>query len=608
MAKDANGVPLGLDTNPADLQTLPARGVAVGVYTFDTTRSQWFEKTKGYTDSNGHYSLKVPSGSTYVVELESSFSSSSSLGSSSANLLADPDGLSSLLPISQRVQYLLRKAPDGTAATASSPLPVSLVNQGATYTVDFAVDLSTQWLTGVLDEGLGNSAPNFQNASFETGTTGSRPLAILDDLYEFSTTFGDPTFNGLLDLHYKQGHSETQGTYIEFDRLHWVHNAVDLAYDNKRGAERFLGSIQGGPSNDDAWDESVIFRMLGRSLIQGRMGVGPYVGTPFQLLPVQAPLDGLTPDLAMVEGLPSALAANLLKSPYLADTDGTSALIGAPTLVSDISSVPAGDVGPYSARTIAALAWEITLKANGITSPGTTTEWANINPKAVSRLFLITTPTSTTTTGSVTTTTNLFSPPNIYMQLRQLQKAKSSTEPVDLAGIFTDSVINTIAAPFNLPWPQPSTTSFGQSWTSTVSGTLGPTYEYDGTLSMSSDTVQVNGVYPNASYKEMVFLGVSQTTDQSYQLMITPTGGYPANATIRVTVFAGTDTQAFDFNSGASGPYLITLPGNGSLTSPNRFPIMIRLLSPSTSQPDIPFTLTLTPPANGTLRGTGPLR
>ena len=255
--------------------------------------------------------------------------------------------------------------------------------------------------------------------------------------------------------------------------------------------------------------------------------------------------------------------------------------------------MPVADVGPYSPLTLASLAWDVDLKANGITAPGTVTDWATIQPTAIARFFNLAIPAP-----------SAFAPASIYGQLAALKLAKGPNEPVDLAAIFNDTTINTISSPYNLPWPQPTTTVFGQAWTSATVGTNGTTYVYNGTLSMASDH-QVNGSYANASYQEIAYLGVSQSSDQAYQMTVQTTPNpLPAGATIEVVVFAGGNTQAYTFSGNNATPIAFTLAGNGNTTTPNRYPIRVRLISPSTLQPDIPFTLQLTPAPPGTLRGS----
>ncbi|HTL97782.1 MAG TPA: hypothetical protein VL181_03155, partial [Holophagaceae bacterium] len=232
----------------------------------------------------------------------------------------------------------------------------------------------------------------------------------------------------------------------------------------------------------------------------------------------------------------------------------------------------------------------------------TSTDWAAMKPGAIVRIFNLKAPTNTTT-GSTTFGQQLFEPANIYTQLALLKKAKGTTEVIDLQAIFDDATINTITSPFNLPWPQPSSVSFGQAWTSATAGTAGTTYVYTGTLSMASDTVQVNGAYPNASYQETTYLGIAQSKDATYQMSLNATGGVPSGATVQVTVFSGSTTQAYAFTASNTAPVTFTVAGNGNTTAPTQYPIMVRLLSPATAQADIPFTLTLAPATPGSLRG-----
>ncbi|MBS1784006.1 MAG: hypothetical protein JST24_01100 [Acidobacteria bacterium] len=587
LTKDSNGVPTGLETNPANYLTLPARGVGVRAYQLDPTTSRWRVKQVVYTDSKGHYAMLVPAGENYAIQVESF--TQPFLGSV-VTVIADPNGLSSTLPQAQRARYFLRAAPDGTLATSATPLPASTVIANSTYTLNFTTDLSTSWLTGPSELISDGTDPDFTSATFESSPTGSRVLAILDSVYAFSTTYGNPTPGAPLDLHYLMGHSEPEGTFIQYDVRHWVQpgpGGIDLAYDPDQGTDHYFGSIRGAAANDDAWDESVLYTLMGRANLMRELAAGTAATYPYALGPIVSPIDGLSPDLAMAEGFPFAMAANLLKSPYLADTDGTSALLST-TDIRDYSAVPPSEVGPHSPLSLASLMWDLGLKANGITAPGTVTNWATIDPLALKRVFTLALPAS----GS-------FYPANIYGQLALLKNAKSGSEPVDLAAIFNDTTINTISSPYNLPWPQPTSTTFGQTWTSTTGGT----YVYNGTLSMASDH-QVSGTYANASYQEIAYLGVSQANDQAYQMTLQTTPNpLPAGATIEVVVFAGGNTQAYTFAGNSASPIAFTLAGNGSTTSPNQYPIRVRLISPSTLQPDIPFTLQLAPAPPGTLRG-----
>lgn len=598
---DVNGVPTGLDTNPANLLTLPLPGVSVRAYQRDDSGSspRWVLRKNAFTDATGKFFMQLAPGNNYLVQVESELKPGNNL----LSLIADPNGLSSTVPQIERARYLLRASPSGTPATPSDLTPVQSIAGNGVYNSNIAIDGTTQWLVGSNEINSDGSSTAFASAAFESSPSGSRIAAILDSAAQFGITYGDPTPGVPLDLHYLVGRSEPAGTYIEYRPLQWVlPGGLDLAYDTRTDSDHFFGSIQGGPANDDAFDASVIYRLLGKSFSYHLNTARSFYGqAPNAILPVGAPLDGLSPEQALEEGMPLALAANLLQSPYLADTDGTSSLISPPLDIRDLSAVAPADQGPYSPRTLAAMVWEIVLKANGITSPGTATDWATIQPKAMVRIFNLTAPTVSITTGTTTTTQKLFAPLNIYTQLGLLQKPKSTTEPVNLAGIFDDTTLNTITSPFNLPWPQPTTTLFGQAWTS--SAVNGP-YTYSGTLSMSADQQQVNGVYPNASYQEIAYLGIPQATDQAYNLTLQTTPSpLPAGATIQVVVFSGATTQAYTFTGTSASPITFTLAGNGNTTTPAQYPIMVRLLSPTTVQPDIPFTLTLAPAPPGSLRG-----
>ena len=601
MTFDANGVPTGLDTDPAHLQTLPLRGVAVVIYQLNnsTGSPRWVRITKTVTGTEGKYVVQVQAGKNYLVQVEARLPS----GSFPIQLIGDPNGLASTLPVVERPLYILREASDGTAATPTTPTPTGKVPLHSFTKADFTIDGTTTWMLGSTEIRVDGSAAALDSATFESAPSGSRPAAILDSIFQFAYIYGPPAPGAPLDLHYRMGRTEAAGTYIEYRPNQWISGGLDLAYNPNTFTDDIFGSIQGGPGNDDAYDPSVIYQLMGRSFMYFlNTSRSLYDTLPHAILPIGKPLDGLSPDQALVEGMPAVLAANILQSPYLADTDGTSALVSAPLDIRDLSGVASADIGPYSPRTLAAMIWEIALKANGVTSPGTPTDWAAMKPGAIVRIFNLKPP-STTTTGTSDTTTKLFDPANIYFQLSLLKNPKGATELVDLRAIFDDATINGITSPFNMPWPQPSSLSFGQAWTSTTVGTDGTTYAYNGTLSMAKDTVQVNGAYPNASYPELAYLGVSTAKDAPCQMSLSVPGGIPTGATIQVVVFSGETTQAYNFTASSSAPVAFTLAGSGSTASPAQYPVRVRLLSPSTVQADIPFTLTIAPAAPGTLRG-----
>ena len=600
LAKDAAGVPTGLmDASvEANLQSLPARGAQIRVFQQveqpqpDGTKAQvWMLVLSRMTDANGAYSLTLTKDRPTMVELLSSFYG----GDHTINLVAETTGLASPTPVFDRLRYALRKAADGTAP-AGLTTPASLLTTDAV--VNFSVGLNdTWWLVNPAVKLSSNEAPLLGQAVLETSVSGrtagqgsgSRILGIGDSIASFVTTYATATPGAIVDLHYWPGRSEAGGSYIEYDRSRYPQ-----AYDTFTGTSHYFGTLQGGPANDDAWDEGVIFPLLARSVLQANTflyggGLNRTFAAPGNpLLPVGAPLTNLSPDLARIEGLTEAMAANLLKSPYLADTQGTG-LAGPVRDIRDLTGLGADQLTPYSAPAIRAFAWEVILKANGVASPGSATTWANLNPLATFRLFLAPPRLTSSATDS---TAHDVEPLNIFTQIGRLSEPKGNTEPVDLAAIFTDAALTPLAAPFGLTWPRPTTgayASFVTTWgvdPNSVTTPLAPL-----TLSMAK-AVQVQGSYPNASQGEIRYAAFSLNADKRYVLSASLSPALPAGAQVEVDLPRMAQTFTFTGTGGSTAAMVIPMGG----TNPPYFhPVRIRLRSPSAVQPDVAVTLSFTP-------------
>lgn len=579
LATDSNGVPTGLQTDSTKFTTLPARNVTLRLYQRQVITPssgspvvQWTFSQNGATDSNGHYIFNVTPGGDYTIEL------TGGTDGSAVHLIADPDGLASTLPQSQRLRYGLRKAPDGTAATVANVAPYSTVN--ADVTVNFAVDLSTTWLLTRSDYDVNTKLADFVTSStFEPTASGSRILGILDTVYNFQTNYNAPSLGGPLDLHYRPGISDAGGSYIEYDRDRWVQpSGLDLAFDGTTASRHYFGSLQGGSSNDDAWDEAVIYVMLARGTLFYSQGFFSFAEDPNKrILPLGQPMDGLTPDMALLEGLPRAIAANLLKSPYLADTNA-GGLVSL-TDVRDLTGVSAAK-GIRSSKTIGALSWELVLKANSITSPGTPTQWATINPLAAQRFFLL----KAVQDGSDTS--------NLYVQLNRLAEGKQVSEPVDLATIFTNATLTPMLAPFNVTWPRPTTGADANTTLVNAWGQDPSAVEPSITLDMSQ-AQQVNGSYPNVSADELAFAYFSLSKDSLYNVSVTTSPNpLPSGATVQVDFLSlQPNPQGLTLTGSTSAPVSMVFTGNN--TTPVGQPVRIRLISPNTLQAQ-PITLTFT--------------
>ncbi|NWJ41508.1 MAG: hypothetical protein HXX12_11125 [Geothrix sp.] len=592
LARDANGVPTGLKDAaiPANLTSLPARGVVIRAYQqLEQTKPDgtkilvWTIARSGVTDALGAYVLSVPKDRPTMVEVISSFTGGNS---SQINLVAEPGGINSTTGALDRLRYALRKAADGTSP-AGNNAPSWTVTADAV--VDFSVGLNdVWWLVDPAFNLASSEAPLTNQAVLETSISGrttglgsgSRVLGIGDTIATFVTAYGAATPGTTLDLHYWPGHSEPRGSYIEYDR-----SLFPQAYDTSTGNFHYFGSIRGADVNDDAWDEGVILPMLGRNFLYGT-NLGRTFSIPFNpLLPASSAQADLIPDMARIEGLADAMAANLLKSPYLADTQGTG--LAAPVLdIRDISGLPPSQLTPYSAPAIRAFAWEIILKANSLPSPGTSADWATINPLVIPRFFRA--PVSPTKAATDTTAARDLEPLSIYNQFDRLKEVKSASDPVDLSAIFTDAALTTLAAPFGITWPRPTTApyaAFVSDWGTDPTTAFPPV-----TLSMAK-AIQVNGSYPNLSQGEIFYTGFSLNADKRCTLAATISPALGAGAKIEVDM-PGT-LRTFSFTGSGGSTEVIVIPVAN--TAPYYHPLRLRLKSPATLQPDVVVTLALVP-------------
>lgn len=589
--KDANGVPTGMETDTTKFNTAaPARGVLVKVYQRNVTTLAdgstavgWVLAGQKITDLLGTYQFTLIAGKDYSVEVVSEGFEANGL----VSLIAEPNGLSSTLPQAQRARYRIRKSPDGTAATPADVTPYSTLNDDKV--LPFTVDATTSWLIGRSDyDPTTRTSVVFPLATFEAAPTGNKPLAILDTINNFSRYFGDPTPTGNLDLHYYQGRSEPEGTFIEYNQARWIQpDGSDLTYDADLDVRHYFGSVSGG-ANDDALDEAVLYQMAGRGALFQRAATFPMTGsTPQRLSPCPPSLDNLSPELALQEGFPAAMAADLLKSPYLADTNG--ATLATPNKDIRLSGVAAVDVGPLSPRTLTKLSWDLILKANSLPNPGVSTDWDKIDPIALSRFFAVNSPVTTTTTGTVTTTS--LEMPNAFNQVKLLQSAQVFGEPVDLSKIFTDAVLTPLLAPYNMTWPQPTSganSSFITFWGTDPAGAKGPL-----TLSMAQAQA-VGGTFPNLTQGEVKYAYFNLDADTAYDLSVTTSpAALPSGAQVEVSFLTPSPTQFSLRSAGSAGPTRVPLIG-GTATIPSNQMLRIRLLSPTTQIPDVQVSLTFT--------------
>jgi len=586
LAVGADGIPTGLKTDPADFVSLPLRGVVVrafqGKVQTDASGNSvtvWKAGDPTNTNAEGKYSLNVEPGKPTFVEIVSSMSP---VTGSPVRVLAT--SIMDPTPLAERSTYLLRKAADSTSPAGDqtpSSIPV------ADATVDFAIDLTQPWWIGPtssrIDKTVTSAAPPvttwLPSLSQESAGTGSRVAAILDTAYTFGSSIGNPTPGNLLSLHYDVASADSGPSFVEYDLK---------AYPLTEKSSTYFGYLRASAANDDAWDEGVILQLLARNYMVSQKFTSLTPTTP---LADRSDLQALYPEMALVEGFSQAIAAVLLKSPYLADTSA-----GA-TVVRDVRLTSGLGNDAYSAANVAAIAWALNLHACGTLSGSavtpvadTPTGWATLSQTTLRRFFAIAPPVDATTSLP----TDIGS---IYSQIARLQEAKGATDTVDLAAFFPNTILTPLLqTPFNITWPRPTSTAplpdplvpdagFLANWGANPNSltTAIPSF----TLSMAS--AHRNGLnrFPNFSKGEVYRARFTLSGDRIYLLSVSTPGGIPAGAQIEVSL-GGVN---YPFSASTPPVQLPALLGNS--TSSKYYGVQVRLLSPDTQQADLPVTVRL---------------
>lgn len=583
--KDANGIPTGIETDPSKFVVMPARGVKLAAYQGRdqlnpdgvTHTTAWVLIGTTNADSNGSYAFStIPIGYPTFIQLYSAMQQSGGHGST-VEVIAD--SIDSTQPIINRPLYMMRKGADGSTST-SNPVPGTMANGDST--VNFVVGANDSWLLAP----MGWAYPTIGPFTYPpTLAAGSKPLAILDSCYTFTTAFGDPTPNsaaGTLDLHYLPGVTHKRGTFVEYTLDNYP-----LSYDGTKF--RFLGSVaSGAPYSDDAYNEGVLFPILARNFMFGQSLVS--------LMPVNAALPSMAADLALVEGFPDAMAASIMQTPYLANSALPSRFPAWD--IRDISGLSASQKNAYSAPFIRALAWQFMLTANSIPGSTSPADWAKIDPTFLMRFFILTRVTATS--GTATVVTDI---PNLFEQFARLQEAETSGETLNLVAVFPDFTIANLLAPYSILWPGTSALpTFTKNWGLDPDSNVTALPSF--TLSManaqtvtqwyqdSKGVAQQRTVYPNVSAGEVFYSEFQLTYDRQYALSVSTVPALPAGAQIEVMVNKATDVPIL-FGPG-SAPYSLSLVGNYSdTTTPVWHSLRIRVISPTVKQPDLQVTVNL---------------
>lgn len=647
LVRDTNGLPTGLETDPTKYEKdVPARNVIVNLYQKhaipdpafpdDRTKDKIFFGFHGYArTADGAYSFEVPADNEWMVEVQGSAAGLSTTYQA-VNVLGDPAGMSSTVPQQYRLRYCLRKAPDGTApptAPGVNHVASSKVSEAMkTAVVDFHVGVSTPWFLseteydhsesrivlrmvpayspGVVE---GSNLNRYSEAgSLEPVPSGSRILSILDAFVDVVTYQGSTISSSavgpdaVLDLHYRPGHSEPKGTYIEWDRSTypeaWIIDATtglpaptgqSTAVDTRTGQHHYFGSIRGAAANDDAWDRGPLTLLAAKAhlFLQARIGgfyaqqspLGPY--TPLPLGTLRTHQD---PQMALVEGMPYGLTAIIQKNPYIADTStGPVTWID----VRDMTALPASDRTPFSGAFLPPLMWEMALKAQTITSPGTPTTWSGILPSVI--LPFVT----------LRDSGDYREPINFYTQLRTMQSTlpgQTTASPFTDAGL--QDLFQALGVPAgNIPWPRPATgplAALATNWGENPSSLTAPSTPIQPFVLSMAQAVAVGGVYDNTSRGEIQYARFSILPTRTYALSVDLPGGPLTGGQVEVTLIGartpdGQMIKTYTFTQSSPSPIPFTFQAINGV--PSNWMVRVRMLSPTTLQPDTTVKVSLVP-------------
>lgn len=608
---DANGSPTGLGTA---VPNQVARGVQVRAFQLydvvgqdGTTVPTWRLAGTAITDDSGRYDIgSLLDGHQTFLEVTSIFKQVTGNGAS-VRLIADPNGIRSTLAENRRPIYLYRVDLNNHSFTDPTSNPHGITVGSGDLSMNIVLTASETWAVS-LDEWYlpgnvsGSANPAIGSAAQPPSDTlplGSRALGILDSVWYFSYYYGDPTPSrvkgGVMDLHYWPGGSASGAPAITESprRAFVVYDTATItpqAYDGVR--LHYFATLAGGPAVDDAWDPGVLYPMLARNNLWGQNRTSLYpAGT--STLPSEAP------DLAVVDGMGDAMAATLLKTPFLTDSTASTAL--APR---DIRTIPA-IAGYASPQALGAFAWKVTVLANGMSDGvGTPTRWAGIDPVAAQRFFVLTYPTvATTTTSSRAVRSDINS---VYAQMTRLQESKASSEPVDLSAIFYDLAMYLAAQPYGITWTNSAAApALSDRWGLNPVSQAFPSF----TLSMANAATVPNpdlrvtdptyaNVYPNVSLGAVHEATLSLNLDTSYILSVSTDQALPAGAAIEVTIDGAVETPYLFGSGNPSITYPITLKGNpNDFVNPIWHYLRIRLVAPADPSapvvPDLAVTVRL---------------
>jgi len=564
------GYPIGLDyDNP---ETLPLRGISVrAVYSTEETMPDeskvvvWNVASSTSTNSDGEFTINLPDDDTLpaYIEIRSVFTG--------YDIRIIADVIDSFVPQADRFIYSIRIGLDGVRSE-DNPRP-AVVKEGKITLDDIVIDLSDKWWIGH------SSVKHASETVLETYGSGSRIAAIIDTAYKATELFGNPTPSYSLDLHYKRGISEPLGTYVEYDVERFPLSFEPIGA-SSGGSLRHFGTVR----YDDAWHEGALLSMMARNFMRSSRYPSRFQ-FPSRKYPGFDPrnksmMTNLHPTMAMAEGLPDAIAAIALKTPYLTAGSGTEV----PDVL-DVREVEGLPRNIYSAPAITAFTWELALKANEITSPGAPDAWKEMENLSINRFYSL-----QTIYKYIDEENSLTDLPSLFTQLFTLGSyAQSSTEPINLAEIFTDEVLTEMTKTFFSKelWPIQTTEGENQysklitDWGSDPNSAKTPLPAF--TFSMSDAVHDSQGDFSNLTHKENFSASFKLTKDTAYRMSVTAVPALPSGASIEVR-FNGSKLFSYIFDSSSSNPQRVVLTGNPD--SPIEHTLDFSLKSPTIRVPD----------------------
>ena len=569
-----DGYPVGLDMDPENIDTLPLRGATVrAVWSKEetapdgTTEKVWHASNSVTTNEVGYYYIDLKKwvqddALPVFVEVLSVFHVEVGNGARyKMRVVADRDGMNSRVPQADRALYSFRKGLDDSAPE-NDPTPA--VAQAGKTVLDFEIGLDDKWWVGH------QAARYAPKATLETNGTGSRVAAILDTAFKAAAYFGDPTLGGMLDLHYWRGFTEPLGTYVEYER-----ERFPLAFDPS--GTHYFGSVRGGPQYDDAWDEGALLSMMARNYLR-RFPAVAHFGCPprrFQGFDTRnlAVSVHLQPTMALAEGLPDAMAAVALKTPYL-----TSASSASGTTVKDIRNVKGLPLDIYSGPAVAAFAWELALKVNEVDSPGSPDTWKDIALGSMDYFFSLVYKSVIDEEKSFAVYSDL---PSVFTQLSMLSFVFKDT--------LTEEAVAELAAHFfgEAIWPRPEEgplSTFVTDWGNPFGEEQGPVPGF--AFSMADAAQDAEGRFSNLTAKENHVAKVTLSKDTDCLLSVASAPSLPGGASVEVRVVE------YTYNSGDGGTYERALaPLFFGPSNPNPQRVVLRGMSKGTIYHMLYFSL-----------------